>query len=155
MDEPQPPAGFTTEALTDLLGRHGGNPERWPEAQRAPALALTQTDAEAGRLLAEAQALDAALDALPVPAMPPHLPRRVLDALPRDFIEIALDWLAANFWRPVGFALAPLLVGFALGNAQQEGTGDIEDAVTLLAFDEAQLFHLVDLVDLAEDGDAE
>ena len=149
MDEPQSRAGFTIEALADLLDRHGGDPERWPEAQRAPALALVQTNPEAGRLLDEARALDAALDALPTPAMPPHLPRRVLDALPRDFTEIALDWLAANFWRPVGFALAPLLVGFALGNTQQEGIGDIEDAVTLLAFDEVQLF------DLAEDGDAE
>lgn len=149
MDEPQSPGSFATEALVDLLDRHGGNPERWPQAKRAPALALVQTDAEAARLLAEAQALDAALDALPVPAMPPRLPKRVLDSLPRDFAEIALDWLAANFWRPVGFALAPLLVGFALGNAQQDGTGDIEDAVTLLAFDEVQLF------DLAEAGDAE
>ena len=149
MNEPQSPAGFTIEALADLLDRHGGNPERWHEACRAQALALVQADAEAQRLLAEAQELDVLLDALPTPAMPPHLPGRVLDALPRDFAEVVLDWLAANFWRPVGFALAPLLVGFALGNAQQEGTGDLEDAVTLLAFDEVQLY------DLAEDANAE
>ena len=149
MDEPRSPGDFTTAALADLLDRHGSNPERWPEAQRAPALALVQTNADAERLLDEARALDAALDALPAPAMPSHLPGQVLDALPRDFAEIALDWLAANFWRPVGFALAPLLVGFALGNAQQDGTGDLEDAVTLLAFEEVQLF------DLAENGNAE
>ena len=149
MDEPHSRAGFTTEALANLLDRHGSDPDRWPQAQRPLALALVQNDAEAGRLLDEARALDAALDALPVPAMPPRLPERVLDALPRDYAEIVLDWLVANFWRPVGFALAPLLVGFALGNAQQDGTGDLEDAVTLLAFDEVQLF------DLAEDGSAE
>ena len=149
MDEPRSPGGFTTGALADLLDRHGSNPERWPEALRAPALALVRTDTDAERLLDEARALDAALDALPAPAMPSHLPRQVLDALPRDFAEVALEWLAANFWRPVGFALAPLLVGFALGNAQQDGTGDLEDAVTLLAFDEVQLF------DLAENGNAE
>ena len=149
MEEHQSPGGFTAAELADLLDRHGSNPERWPEALRAPALALVQANADAERLLDEALALDAALDALPVPAMPPRLPGQVLDALPRDFAEIALDWLAANFWRPVGFALAPLLVGFALGNAQQDGTGDLEDAVTLLAFDEVQLF------DLAENGNAE
>lgn len=149
MDEPRSPGGFTTAALADLLDRHGSNPECWPEALRAPALALVRTDTDAERLLDEARALDAALDALPVPAMPARLPRQVLDALPRDFAEVALEWLAANFWRPVGFALAPLLVGFALGNAQQDGTGDLEDAVTLLAFDEVQLF------DLAENGNAE
>ena len=150
MDEPlSPPVGFTPEALADLLDRHGSDPERWPKAQRAPALALVQTNAAAQRLFAEAQALDAALDALPAPAMPSRLPQRVLDALPRDFAEIVLDWFAANFWRPAGFALAPLLLGFALGNAQQESTGDLEDAVTLLAFSEVQVF------DLAEAGDAE
>jgi len=149
MEEPQSPGDFTIEVLADLLDRHGSNPERWPQAQRAPALALVQTSADAERLLDEARALDVALDALPVPAMPSRLPGQVLDALPRDFAETALDWLAANFWRPVGFALAPLLVGFALGNAQQDGTGDLEDAVTLLAFDEVQLF------DLAENGNAE
>lgn len=149
MDEPQSPGGFTTAALADLLDRHGSNPERWPQAQRAPALALVQTNADAGRLFDEARALDVALDALPAPSMPSRLPGQVLDALPRDFAEVVLDWLAANFWRPVGFALAPLLVGFALGNAQQDGTGDLEDAVTLLAFEEVQLF------DLAENGNAE
>ncbi len=149
MDEPRSPGDFTTAALADLLDRHGSNPERWPEALRAPALALVRTDTDAERLLDEARALDAALDALPAPAMPARLPRQVLDALPRDFAEVALEWLAANFWRPVGFALAPLLVGFALGNAQQDGTGDLEDAVTLFAFDEVQLF------DLAENGNAE
>ena len=150
MKEPlSPPASFTVEALADLLDRHGSDPERWPEAHRAPALALVQTHAEARSLLDEAQALDAALDALPTPAMPSRLPQRVLDALPRDFAEIVLDWFAANFWRPAGFALAPLLLGFALGNTQQESTGDLEDAVTLLAFSEMQVF------DLAENGNAE
>lgn len=140
---------FTLEALADLLDRHGSDSERWPEELRERALALVEADTDAQGLLAEARALDAALDALPTPTMPARLPQRVLDSLPRDFAEIALDWFGANFWRPVGFALAPLLVGFALGNAQQEGTADLEDAVTLLAFSEVQVF------DLAEDGNAE
>ena len=139
---------FTREALADLLDRHGSDPERWPEAKREPALALVEADADARRLFTEARTLDAALDALPTPAMPSRLPQRVLDALPRDFGEIVLDWFGANFWRPAGFALAPLLVGFALGSTQQEATGDLEDAVTLLAFSEVQVF------DLAEDIDA-
>ncbi len=145
MNDSDSPANVTKEALADLLDRHGGDPERWPEAKRAQALALVEADAEAQRLHAEAKALDAALDALPTPPMPSRLPHRVLDALPRDFAEVVLDWFGASFWRPVSFALAPLVVGFALGNAQQEGTGDLEDAVTLLAFSEVQVF------DLAED----
>ena len=141
-------ASFTREALADLLDRHGSDPERWPEATREPALAFLEADADAQRLLAEARALDAALDALPTPPMPARLPQRVREALPRDFAEVVLDWFGANFWRPAGFALAPLLVGFALGSTQQEGTGDLEDAVTLLAFSEVEVF------DLAEDTDA-
>lgn len=148
-DRDAPAAAFTREALADLLDRHGSHPERWPEAGRERALALVEADAEAQRLLAQARALDAALDALPAPPMPAHLSQRVLEALPRDFAEMVLDWFGANFWRPVGFALAPLLVGFALGNAGQEGTGDLENAVTLLAFSEVQVF------DLAEDGNAQ
>ncbi|MBY0277451.1 hypothetical protein K2Z84_19135, partial [Candidatus Binatia bacterium] len=53
------------ERLRDILDAYGGDPERWPDAERRAALDLLARSAEARRLCDEALRLDAALDLLP------------------------------------------------------------------------------------------
>lgn len=53
------------DRLRNLLLCYGGDPSRWPQNERDPALALISRDGEAARLLAEARALDRALDDMP------------------------------------------------------------------------------------------
>ncbi|HTI87682.1 MAG TPA: hypothetical protein VL966_13840 [Alphaproteobacteria bacterium] len=49
--------------LEQLVAAYGADPERWPEAERGPALALVERSAEARARVAEARRLDRALDA--------------------------------------------------------------------------------------------
>lgn len=55
-----PPIG-PAEAC-DLIAAHGSDPARWPADQRAALLALAAADARVAAALADARALDAALD---------------------------------------------------------------------------------------------
>lgn len=55
-----PPIG-PAEAC-DLIAAHGGDPARWPADQRAALLALAAADPGVAAALADARALDAALD---------------------------------------------------------------------------------------------
>lgn len=136
---------MTRDEFRDLLDRHGGSQARWPAASRAPAMALVRRDPETARMLAGARALDAALDALPAPALRGDFHGRVMGVLPRDFADAVWDWIAAGLWRPVGVALVPLVLGFTLGLAQHESAGEIDDEVLTLAFSDVSMF------DLAED----
>ena len=54
------------ERLRELLDRHGADPRRWPKLERAGLIGLADRDASAGRLRAEAAALDRVLAAAPV-----------------------------------------------------------------------------------------
>lgn len=71
--------------LEAVLDTHGARPAGWPGALRAKLLALIETDADAARLFAEAQALDALLAKAAI--MPPDgLEARIMAAsatLPR------------------------------------------------------------------------
>jgi ferric-dicitrate binding protein FerR (iron transport regulator) len=51
----------TPELALQIIESHGGDPLRWPEADRAALLALAAVDAGVGKALAEARALDAML----------------------------------------------------------------------------------------------
>lgn len=68
------------ERLRDILDAYGGDPERWPDAERDPALALLARSAEARRLCDEARQLDAALDLLPAAEPSPGLEERIVAA---------------------------------------------------------------------------
>lgn len=109
-----------------ILDAYGASPERWPERERANALALARSSVVAARALAEARALDAALNTLEyaeISAEPTRLAllrtRIVAAALPG-----ARNWLSEWF----GFDLSPnqlwpslaglgfmTLLGFAVG----------------------------------------
>jgi hypothetical protein len=72
---------------------------------------------EARRWLAEARALDKALDTVSVE--PVDLTARILDALPRSCFDALMAWLLpdapAMWWRPAVAAALPLLLGVAIG----------------------------------------
>jgi hypothetical protein len=88
------------ERFAHLLDAYGGDFKRWPAEERASAAAFAAQDADAARLLAEARALDAALDAGRETAAPsPDLAARILAQAPRPerraFDRRALIALAA------------------------------------------------------------
>jgi hypothetical protein len=60
---------MTLAELGQLLDVYGADRGRWPADERAAAAQLSARDAEARRLLAEAEALDRVLDSAPVPTL--------------------------------------------------------------------------------------
>ncbi|HKU42154.1 MAG TPA: hypothetical protein VJR89_28540, partial [Polyangiales bacterium] len=76
---PSQPKPITLTRLRELVDAYGADPQRWPEAERAPAQELIRVDAEAARLLAEAEPLDAWLNAYEVAEPPARLRARVLE----------------------------------------------------------------------------
>ena len=122
-------------AFEEALDRYGHQVQRWPEDLRPGAEELLDSSAAARTLLAEAVALDAALDvAFAAPAVPAGLGTRIAAHAERR--DLWLDWLVGFLmrpWRPAGAACVPLLLGFALGIGGAEDTADLEDSV-LVAF---------------------
>lgn len=105
--------------FTELLDAYGADPGRWPEAERAAALALLEASPQARGLCDEARALDAALDRLPTPAPSADFRLRVLATAPigaapaRGLREL---WGALGGWRLTAPALAcALALGLAVG----------------------------------------
>lgn len=57
----------TPERAREIIAAYGAAPQRWPAAEREALIALVAQDAALAQLIAEAQALDALLDASPAP----------------------------------------------------------------------------------------
>lgn len=70
------------ERFAVIVDAYGADPRRWPAAERDAAQAFATTDARASVLLAEALALDAGLDALPIPEPASAALRRAAMPLP-------------------------------------------------------------------------
>ena len=70
---------MTYERFETLADAYGGDLRRWPEAERAAARALLDSDPRGAALLAEADGLDALLDAAPRPT-PSHALREAVIA---------------------------------------------------------------------------
>jgi len=79
-----PPFGEDLDRLRAIIDAYGGDPLRWPDAERGPALALLARSADARRLHADALRLDAALDLLPASAPSPGLEERIVAAAMLD-----------------------------------------------------------------------
>jgi hypothetical protein len=73
----------TPERFIALLETYGGRTERWPEDERAGALALLERSAEARAQLAAAADLDALLDRVAAPVPAAALTARILATAPR------------------------------------------------------------------------
>jgi hypothetical protein len=76
---PPDPKPLTLARFRELIDVYGATPARWPEAERVAAELLVQTDAQAARLLVEAEPLDAWLDGYEVAEVAPRLRARVLE----------------------------------------------------------------------------
>jgi hypothetical protein len=74
---------MTLDRLGQLLDAYGARPERWPDAERAAALALLFASREARARRDAAAALDSMLDRVPVLAPSPELADRILAGAPR------------------------------------------------------------------------
>lgn len=99
------------ERFRALAEAYGGAIARWPEAERTSAASRASEPAYAV-LLAEAIALDAALDEWTVPASSPALAARIIAAAPPP----ALRWgRKAKLWWS-GLGLAAVLAGAAAGS---------------------------------------
>jgi len=123
---------MTIERFAALLDAYGADRGRWPEVERATALALLAEDARARALLAEARALDEALDASPAPQVSPALRARVLAAAPTP--RQARRWALAawaRMWAPGAGLVAAGLAGVMFG-AVLNADSDV-GAQTLLA----------------------
>ena len=113
-------AVMSLDRLAMILEAYGARSDRWPEAEKAAALALLAGSKEARRLQGEAAILDAALGVLKPPAPSEALTRRLADVpevgAKRDVV--ALPFLT-RIWsdpdlRPAAFAAA-MLLAFVVG----------------------------------------
>jgi ferric-dicitrate binding protein FerR (iron transport regulator) len=112
-----------------LIDAYGGDPRRWPDAERAAALAFAAAHPASKALLEAAQSLDAALDLGDRPAPSDLLARRILAAAPRPqarSLRIAYGGLAAALCVGV-------LLGF--GGVRAVSDGREAEALFTAAFD--------------------
>ena len=86
---------MNAERFEHLAAAYGGDPRRWPQAERAQALAFLAADkAAAERILFEARQIDAALDASPQPQVSQALRDAILAGAPSEQPEREplFDW---------------------------------------------------------------
>ena len=106
------------EEFSRLLDTHGADPERWPEAQRAAARALSEASPAVRAQWMAAKRLDALLAAGRAPQPEPARQARIVTgamARLRARTEPLLDWRWL-FPRPIGAAFAASLVaGWLVG----------------------------------------
>ncbi|MBE9605301.1 hypothetical protein IAI18_10520 [Acetobacteraceae bacterium H6797] len=130
--------------FAQLLEIYGAVPDRWPAADRAAALALVVRSSRAAGMLAEAAALDRAIEASRSPVAPEALARlrhriaadvaRLPAPRPRPRLFGALARLEPFAPAGVG-ALAVLAVGFAWiiwGSPDQDFVMNGPQTLTLL-----------------------
>jgi hypothetical protein len=130
---------MTPTEFEHALDVYGADLSRWPDDIAARARALLERSAAAAALHTQARALAAALDTAfdAVPSATTAVRARVLAAIDtpvrNPFAASAAQWL-----RPLVFALVPLTLGFAIGVGyprQSEVSSDLVSAVSLFAFD--------------------
>ena len=107
------------ERFRILLEANGGDPARWPAAERAAAAAFARTAPEAAALLAAARALDAALDRVPAaaPELDPVAVAAVASAAPqrRPAQPRSRGWGFGFAWPNLAGLAAAAVVGFVVG----------------------------------------
>jgi hypothetical protein len=119
------------QRFAELAAAYGGDLARWPAAERAGAAALVvEEPEETGAILAQARALDAALDLVTAPPPSDLLARRILKAAPKP--KGAPVWAAMAASMVLG-----VLIGFG-GVRAWDGSAKVETVMSeALAGDEA------------------
>ena len=109
---------MTYERFETLADAYGGDLRRWPEAERAAARALLDSDPRGAALLAEADGLDALLDAAPRPVATHALREAVIASAAGAGLKARrrgpgpLAWLSGAGWAAA--ACAGVVFGLAL-----------------------------------------
>ncbi|MBI1209888.1 MAG: hypothetical protein GC190_00355 [Alphaproteobacteria bacterium] len=102
-----------------IVDAWGGSPDRWPEAERAAAVAFMNNTPEAQRLAAEAKALDRALDAAETAPATRELEDRILASMPvARFGRVGQGVLGVFNWSrliPAAAFACSLALGVAAG----------------------------------------
>jgi hypothetical protein len=146
-----PTTAVTLERLAQLLEAYGGEPARWPEAERASALQLVAAEPEAAALQRAALQLDGALELHVLPDVADaRLRARVLEIPirhPREEREHAFSMGKRRNWMFALFALTPCVLGFLSGTLLLDPAADSDDE----AWDE--LAQVVMPAQLADDFD--
>jgi hypothetical protein len=140
---------MSIDRLKTLTEAYGADRRRWPEAERAAAEAVVSRDAVAAdRLLREADALDAALDASPRPVVSSALRDRVLaSALSAGLTpkQARRVWDRLVVWFAAGWAAAACagvvagvnLTGHLTADAQAEA---VMSQFQMAAVDDTEVF---------------
>lgn len=120
------------QRFEQFTAAYGGDPIRWPEAERGAALAFQRDHrATAERILFEARLIDAALAAAPSQAASAGLRERVLAAAPRPRPQRLR--LAAPGWLPGAGLAAACAVGVLAGSLAVERVSAPIEADMLVA----------------------
>jgi hypothetical protein len=117
-----------------LLEAYGTHFERWPAAERAAGRALLLSEPAARSAFDEQAALDALLDAAPIPALPSALEQQLL-AIPRANQQ-ALPFRGRALWMPALGWAAAAMVGLWIGTQYPADDEDV-NSVTAAAVDGA------------------
>jgi hypothetical protein len=131
---------MTRDRARALLAAYGADPGRWPAAERAAAERLAAADPVLAAELAEAQAVDALLDALPAPAPSPAL-RVALKDIP-DGARLGWSgrlsslWPFGAPWRPAAGLVAAAVLGIFLGIVTSEPTTADSGITTTFIYDD-------------------
>ena len=133
---------MTLDRLRAIVDAYGGDPVRWPAAERAAGEALLARSAAAQTLIAAAADLDAALDSVSALQPTPAMRARILAAAPRPpapsfLARLREDWreffAELGGWRMASTVLAASLVlGILSGGLLSERLSSSETAPDLL-----------------------
>jgi hypothetical protein len=107
----------TPELALQIIESNGGNPARWPEADRVAVLALAEVDAGVGRALAEARAIDAMLHDWASDVAPAQFDLAAIARAPQEKPAPPRRWLARGALAAAAAAaiivLAPMAGNFS------------------------------------------
>jgi len=147
---------MTETRFEELAAAYGADVSRWPNEEQAGARALLETSAQAQTALADAKALDAALDLWDAPQPSDALMARILgdaaevslgqapDAAPAQSAPAKKPGLMSRLfgdwgWRPAGAMAACLAIGFVAGLSgapapvgSTNDVGSVENEETLM-----------------------
>lgn len=127
----------------ELIAAFGAEPSRWPQNERAPALAFTRDHPEiAARLRKEAEALDGLLEAARTAPPPTRLEQAILAAAQAE-TRFAPSWarLAAVLALSAGLGL-----GWSGASLRAGGSGDAAYAMAFSSFEEPAFEALTDFL---------
>lgn len=113
------------DRLEQLLESYGADERHWPAELRVAMRDALDRYPEARQHLIAARDLDRLLDSYQ-PGVD-DLTSRILDAVPRGYLERVLAWLRpqnpAQLWRPVLAGATPFMLGVAIGFGDPGGSG--------------------------------